>query len=485
MSKQHLLLLGLAAAFSAQAQTTGDKWDLRRCVDYAVKNNISVQQADVQARIAALQADARKLAFYPNANFSSNLGMSFGRSIDPTSNQFITSQFVQNSYNLSTGVQVFGWGSLKNSYAAAKFGAEAAKVDIERAGNDVSLNVATFYLQVLATKQQYEIAKVQADQTKTQLDFTKLRVQVGALPELNVAELEAQLARDSVTVVNADANHQQAILQLKALLNLDMAAPFDLDIPPVERIPVEPLAELEPAALYKLALTTQPLQRVNNLRFKVAESNLKVAKAAMYPTISVGGGLSTNFANPSQTVTGVNVIGVKPTSQFVNVGGTNYVVQAPDVQLISGKRSFWEMWDSWGNQLDRNFGQNIGVRISVPIFNNGNARLGYERSKLDMKLQETAIRQADLTLQQNIYQAYNTAIAAMQRFNAGKKSVETAQKSYDFARKRYESGLATTLDLITNQNNLLRAKLDLLNSQFDYVFRMKLLEFYKGQGLKL
>ncbi|HCT22049.1 MAG TPA: hypothetical protein DIW54_01380, partial [Chitinophagaceae bacterium] len=101
MSKQHLLLLGLAAAFNAQAQTTGDKWDLRRCVDYAVKNNISVQQADVQARIAALQADARKLAFYPNANFSSNLGMSFGRSIDPTSNQFITSQFVQNSYNLS------------------------------------------------------------------------------------------------------------------------------------------------------------------------------------------------------------------------------------------------------------------------------------------------------------------------------------------------------------------------------------------------
>jgi outer membrane protein len=484
MSKQHLLLLGLTAAFSGQAQT-GDKWDLRRCVDYAVKNNISVQQADVQARIAALQADARKLAFYPNANFSSNLGMSFGRSIDPTSNQFITSQFVQNSYNLSTGVQVFGWGSLKNSYAAAKFGAEAAKADIERAGNDVSLNVATFYLQVLATKQQYEIAKVQAEQTKSQLDFTKLRVQVGALPELNAAELEAQLARDSVTVVNADANHQQAILQLKALLNLDMAAPFDLDIPPVERIPIESLAELEPANLYKLALTTQPQQRVNNLRFKAAESNLKVAKAAMYPTISVGGGLSTNFANPSQTVTGVNVIGVKPTAQFVNVGGTNYIVQTPDVQLISGKRSFWQMWDGWGTQLDRNFGQNIGIRISVPIFNNGNARLGYERSKLDMKLQETVIRQADLTLQQNIYQAYNTAIAALQRFNAGKKSVETAQKSYEFARKRYETGLATTLDLITNQNNLLRAKLDLLNSQFDYVFRMKLLEFYKGQGLKL
>lgn len=485
MSKQHLLLLGLAAALGAQAQTTGDKWDLRRCVDYAVKNNISVQQADVQARIAALQAEARKLAFYPNANFNTNIGMSFGRSIDPTTNQFITSQFVQNSYNLSTGIQVFGWGSLKHSYASAKFGAEAAKVDIERAGNDVSLNVATFYLQVLATKQQFEIARVQVEQTKSQLDFTKLRVQVGALPELNAAELEAQLARDSVTVVNADANHQQAILQLKALLNLDMAAPFDLDIPPVERIPIDPLAELEPAGLYKLALTTQPLQRVNNLRFKAAESNLKVAKAAMYPTISVGAGLSTNFANPSQVVTGANIIGVKPTAQFVNVAGTNYVVQTPDVQFISGKRSFWQMWDGWGTQLDRNFGQNIGVRISVPIFNNGNARLSYERSKLDMKLQETTIRQADLTLQQNIYQAYNTAIAALQRYNAGKKSVETAQKSYDFARKRYESGLATTLDLITNQNNLLRAKLDLLNSQFDYVFRMKLLEFYKGQGLKL
>jgi outer membrane protein len=123
--------------------------------------------------------------------------------------------------------------------------------------------------------------------------------------------------------------------------------------------------------------------------------------------------------------------------------------------------------------------------VQIPIFNNGSARINHQQSKLRLLQAENTVSQSNLTLQQNIYQAHAQATAALQRFNAGKKTVETAEKSYEFARKRYEVGLANTLDLITNQNNLLRAKLDLVNNQFDYVFRMKVLEFYRGNGIKL
>ena len=474
----------LANGLMAAAQDKTEKWDLRKCVDYAVKNNISVKQADVQARIAKITVEARKLAQYPSANGNTQLGMAFGRSIDPTSNQFVTSQFLQNTYNVNTNVQVFNWGGLKNSLAAAEFNAKAALVDVERTANDISLSVATFYLQVLSAKQQISIASVQILQTKSQLEFTRKRVDAGALPELNAAELEAQLARDSVTLINTEANFLQAVLQLKAAINLDMSAPFELDTPPVDKIPVESLMDLEPGNLFKLALTTQPQQKANDWRLKAAQKNIDVAKAALYPTISFGGGLGTNFANARRTIS-ESVSGFRNSAAIVNVAGTNYTVQTPNIQLQSNNRSFWEMWDGWGTQVNQNFRQNLGFFVNVPIFNGGSARQNIAQSKLQVQQQENAIAQANLTLQQNIYQAHATATAAMMRFNASKKTVETAEKSYDYARKRYEAGLANTLDLITNQNNLLRAKLDMLNNQFDYVFRLKLLEFYKGQGLKL
>ena len=467
------------------AQEISRKWDLQRCIDYAAKNNISVKQADIQMRLAALDNERTKLAQYPNAGFNTNLGTQFGRSIDPTTNLFTTTQLLFQGANLNLNVPVFNWGALQADKKIAGFNAQAAMVDMERVVNDVSLNIATFFLQVVAAQQQINITQVQISQTKSQLDITRKRVDAGVLPELNAAEIEAQLARDTTSFVNAQATYSQAVIQLKAAINLDMAAPFEVDIPAVENIPLAPLADLEPAGLYQLALYNQPAQKANALRLKSAEESVKRARSAFYPTLSAFGSLATNFANSGQQVTGANVVGVKPTTGFVTVSNANYVVYQPDVQLITSKKSFGQLWNGWGSQLNQNFRQSFGVNLSVPIFNNGSAKLGYERAKLNQRTSDITRQQTDLTLQQNIYQAHTNALAAMLRFNASQKSVEASQKAFDFATKRYEAGLSNTLDLITNQNNLLRTKLDRLNSQFDYIFRIKLLEFYKGQGIKL
>lgn len=484
MKQLSILILACFATTFSLAQNKSDKWDLKRCVEYGMKNSITVKQAEVQARITALQHQANKLAIYPNANFNSGLGLQFGRSVDPTTNQFTTTQLFYNTFNFNTGMTVYNWGRLKNNIQASDLSTKAALADIERAANDIALNVATFYLAVLSNKQQLEIAEAQISLTKEQLDNTRKRVDAGALPELNAAELEARLASDSSNYYVAMGSFQQSVISLKGLLNLNMADPFEVEMPSLDKVPIEPLAELEPVRLYQLALSNQPQQKVNDLRLKSAEFAIKVAKAGLYPTISIGGGLATNFASSTNKITGFSLGTPVPNGQTVNVGGTNYNVLEPTVQIQQGKKSFSEIWDGYGVQMDNNFRQNIGFQINVPIFNNGNAKLNLENSKLQYKQLELSKVQANQKLQQDIYSAYTNALTAFQRFNASEKTVQTAERSYEFAKKRYETGLINTLDLITNQNNLLQARLTKLSNQFEYVFRMKLLEFYKGQGLK-
>ena len=236
------------------------------------------------------------------------------------------------------------------------------------------------------------------------------------------------------------------------------------------------IAELQPAAVYASALENLPQQKVNQLRLLAAEKNVAAMKATLYPTISAFGGLGSNYVN---TKLPQGTVGISSTNAFVNIGGTDYFVQAPTF-IQTG-----EQVTPLGRQLSNNFAQNIGIGLSIPIFNGRVARTNWDRSKLQVQQMALTNEQDTMTLKQDIYQAYNDAMAALQKFSANRKAVETSQKAYDFAQKRYEALMLSTLELLTSQNNLQRAKIDLLYTQYDYIFKMKLLEFYKGQGIKL
>lgn len=321
-------------AISSQAQEKVDKWDLRKCVDYAMKNNISVKQADVQARIAALQFQQAKDYQIPSASFNTGYGPQFGRSIDPTTNQYTTVPLMQQSYSLSGQVQVYNWGRLKNNREANNFSAQAALKDIERAANDVAINVATYYLQVLASKEQITVSEVQIAQRKAQLEITRKQVAAGSLPELNYIQIEAQLATDSSNYISNKSVFEQNVLFLKALLNIDAALPFEVETPSVDKIPIETFSELQPEVVYQLALGNQPLQIENELKIKAAEKSVLSNKATLYP--SIGGNYSL---------------------------GTTYNNKAID--YTTGKKS------PYFTQLDDNFRQSLGIGLSIPIFNNG------------------------------------------------------------------------------------------------------------------
>ncbi|MGF2410929.1 TolC family protein [Ferruginibacter sp.] len=480
--KLYTLIALVAIGVQAGAQ---QKWDLRKCVDYAMANNLTVKQTALQEQFSSLTLKQSKLSQYPNASFNNNLSYNYGIVQDAAYNRVNGGSFSY-SGSLQSSVEIFNWFSKKNTIAANEWEVQASRANTDKLKNDIALTVANFYLQVLLSKEQVYIAEIQLKQSQAQYSNTRKLVDAGSLPELNAAELEAQIAKDSANVITAKGNVTSNILSLKAYMSIDAAEPFEIDTPPVDRIPVENIADLQPEAVYASALANLPQQRYNQLKLKAAQKSRDAAKGSLYPTLSGFGSLNSGFNDKTYEVRGADTLTIPvinpPKIGSVIVGGTPYDVLSLNtytrVNPIVGKRSFFP-------QLSDNFRKSIGISLSVPIFNGGSTRTAWERSKLTIMNLELQQQVDNQKTKQDIYTAYNNAVVALEKFNAGKKSVETAERSYAFARKRADVGMLSTFELITNQNNLFTQRLQNSLNQFDYVFKMKVLEFYKGQGLKL
>ena len=465
--------------FICSATFAQDSWSLKRAVEYALANNISVKQADIQARIADLNLKQSKLSQVPTANISGSAGVNAGRSIDPTTNLFTNTQLFSTGFSVTSAVTIFNFFSVRNNIEGNKFDNEAARANIDKIRNDIALNVATAYLMVLVSEEQENIAKLAVQLTLQNFENTKKRVETGVLPELNLAELEAQLALDSSNLITASNTVKQNILQLKAILNVDAGERFVVETPPVSKIPVLTLDELQPEYVYAEAVKNLPQQKVNDLRIKAAEKYLTSARGQMYPTFSLFAGLGTNYANNKiPNVLRIPTGTLDTTGAKANVNGTLYDVVTPGFNNIVTTST-----TPFGTQLSDNFRQNIGIQVNIPLFNSGQARTNWEKSKLNVNSLQLQKDLDLINLKQDIYTAYNDASTAIQKHHAGIKGVQTAEKAYTFAQKRYDVGLLPTIDLLTNQNNLNRARVQLAQAEVDYVFRLKLLEFYKGKGI--
>lgn len=440
-----LILLSMSLFLSVRSQ---EKWDLRKCVTYALDNNISVKQSDIQARIYAVTTKQHVLNQYPTANIGFNTGEQFGRSVDPTTNSFTQTQLFYTSTSFQTGVNLFNWFSQRNALSAASLDEKSAKIYVDKLKNDIAINVAAAYLQALLSKAQADIVLAQVQLTRSQLALARKQVDAGSVPELNAAELEAQYATDTSNYLSSLATYEQNLLQLKAVINVDMAAAFALETPDVDKIPVEALADLQPDLVFNLAIKNLPQSKINDLRLKAAEKRFQSAKGSLYPAISLFGSLQTNSTD-----------------------------KATDI-FTGEKIGFFK-------QYDQNFRQSIGLGLQVPLFNGWQTRANVERSRLTIQNTKLQNEQDNLNLKKDIYSAYQSAFSALNTYNANKKAQATAQYSYDLAKKRYDAGLSNTLQYITNQNNLTLAKIKLVQSHFDYVFKLKVLEFYKGTGINL
>ena len=466
------LLTLLIAASTAKAQ---EKWGLLKCIEYAMTNNISIKQVDLQSKIAELTLKQSKYGQLPNLNFSGGPGFSNGRSQDPTTFTLITQSFFSANMQLQSTVDIFNWFSKRNTIAANEWELQAARANTDKLKNDISLTIANLYLQILLGMEQEKIAGLQLQQSQAQLSNTRKLVDAGNLPELNAAELEAQVARDSSNIIAAKGNVIQNILSIKAYMAIDAATPFEIETPAAEKIFVEKLADLQPETVYALAIANMPQQRFNDFKMKAAQKTSAAVKSNMYPSLSMVGSLGSRYNSRASEITGVTFS--NDTIGKVVIGGVPYGVFAAFPDYSRSKQPFF-------SQLNKNFNQSVGLSLKIPIFNGLNTRTNYQKSKINIRNQELQKELDNQTLKQDIYKAYNAGVVALEKLHAGKKTLETAVRTLYYAQKRYEAGMMSTFELITNQNNLFRAKLEHALNQYDYVFKMKVLEFYKGQGLK-
>lgn len=458
-------------------------WDLRRCVEYAMANNISVRQADIQARAAEVILRQSKYSRLPSLNYNLNHGFSFGRSLNRNTNVFQDANIMFQNQSLQTGVTIFNWNSIQNSIDANQYTVEAEKSNVEKAKNDIGLTVARQYLLTLLSLEQSKVNEVQLKQSQLQYRNTQKLVDAGSLPPINALELEAQVARDSATLIQSQAQYEINKLTLKGLLYLPADETFEIAAPPVELIPVDNILELTPANVYQQAIRSQPQIQGNNLRLQAAEKALLSTKGRMMPTINMFGGLQTNFNN---TFTQNFISGTSEQS-------TGYYIKTPVQQPVYGlvpiisQRSLdlATIWNGYGNQLRNQLGKSLGFTIQVPLFNAWQSKAQVQRSKLDIESSKLAITRDTLQLKQDVYNAYQQAIGSFQTYLAREKQVRAAERSFELANRRYELGVMQTIEWQTIQNNLTRARIDKLVAQYDYVFKMKVLEFYKGQGLRL
>ena len=478
--KIKLLFLSIFISAFAFSQK---KWTLLECVQYAMDHNISIQQSGLQADLAAITLKQSKLSQIPTLNFSNSEGLSYGKSKNPSSGILENQNYFSVSLNMQSSAEIFNWFSRKNTILANQWSLQAAKAATDRLKSDISLTVANSYLQILLAREQQKIAEVQVQQSRTQLEIVQKQVSAGALAEFNATEIESQLANDTANLITAIGNVAQSKYVLESYLNLDAADSFDIAEPPLEQIPIMPIGDLQAADVYASALQNQPQQKENEYNLKAAEKNSLAAKGALYPSISAFGNLGSNYGY-FRTPTYTQVFnGYVPSGLVVEDNGSGYIdVKRP--LYVNGAKNGYITSDPFGTQFSNNFGQAIGLNISIPIFNGWQAKAAYQRSKINVKNLQYQQELDNQTLKQNIYQAYNATVINMKKLSSTARAVDAAQKTYDYALKRYQAGMLRTLELITNENSLFTAKLQYAVNRFDYVFKMKVLEYYKEGGIK-
>ncbi len=442
--KSILTALMLVALTTVKAQEEVITLDIEQCIDIALENNLTLRRSQLQkesARISWNQSRANRL---PNANVSAGYGLNFGRSIDPTTNDFITREINTLNFGGNTGLVLFDGFNINNSINQSKTSLEASEFDVEKATNDITLNIINLYLNVIYNRELLEIAKYQLESITNQLDRTKKLVASGSLPRTNELELISQQASNEVNLINAQNNLDLANLNLKQSMLIPSEQKIDLVIPEFSVESEEADLEVTVGEVYEMALATQPEIKSAKLRKESALLGVRVAQSGYVPTISAGAGFRTNY------------------SDAFSFGGETDVA----------------------SQFQNNLSKFVSLGIQIPIFNRLSVNSNIQRSKISLQQAElNAIEQMN-TLRQTIETGYNNALAAAKTYSASIRRVEAVEESFRSVENQYNLGASNFTDYQVASNNLYQAKSDLVRAKFDFVFRKKLVDFYTGKPLE-
>lgn len=466
-----LCFVGISAVVTAQ--DTAPEWSLEKCIQYAVENSLQIKQAELAKSQALLTERQAVWAQAPTVNGSLRSGVNAGRSVDITTNEFTLDPILFTSASINANWIAYQGMQIRNSIKQSRMDVGAADQDLEQAKNDIALSVAQSYLSILLAQESKGVLEEQIKVTRAQLEQTSRLIEGGVLAENSRFDLEAQIARDEEAILIAQNNLDLAYVNLKVIMNYDVNDP--LTIQPVGDVEVAentPLATLE--ELYSEALKNQPNVLAAQMRENSAQLGVNIAKGALAPTVAFFVGVSTNYSSQFQVPDGQ---AIDTTVGIVTTTGDPIHIYRPTFEGFR-PATFFE-------QIGGNVAVNGGINISVPIFNGFRTRISMQRAELNTRLAKLNTEQIKVTLKANIARALTDVLAADKRLAAARKSVRAIRLSVNNTRRRYELGVVNSFELTSVQNTLRGAESSVLQAKYDYLFKLKILDFYLGRPIQI
>ena len=436
-----LVILVVLARLDILAQER--QWSLRECCDYAVEHNIGIKQQQNQCRQQEIQLSTSKNSRLPDLSAGVSQNFSFGRGLT-MDNTYTNTNTSSTSLSLGTSVPLFTGFQIPHQIKLDQLNLEAATADLEKAKNDIRMQVAQAYVQILYDMEIVDVARRQIEIDSAQVARLQAFVDNGKASEAELSQQKASLANSKLTATQADNNLRLAILTLTQLLELPTPDGFSIVRPSLKEISLlqERLGEVTPDQIYAEALGIKPEIISQQLKLKGTAHSIKIAQAANYPTLSFSAGLGTNY------------------------------------YTTSGFKA-----DAFGKQLENNFSQYIGLNLNVPIFNRFSTRNNIRNARIQQENQQLQLDNTKKTLYKEIQQVYYNAQNAQSKTQSSAEAVQSSKDAFELMQAKYENGKANITEFNEAKNNYLKAESDLVQARYENLYQYALLEFYRGKDL--
>ena len=446
-------------------------WDLQQCISYALKHNISVNQAALSSEINKNNTTQSKAAVLPSLNAGVQHNYNFGQTIDRFTNTFANTEVLSQNFYVASSVILWSGLSQYNNIKANEYNYLSSVEYVKQLQNDLSLNIANAYIGVIFAEEILKISTQQAKVTTEQLERTQTLVTAGSVAKSVEYDIKAQLANEQVNVITAENNLAINMLTLRQLMNLDSVSNFTILRPNID-VSETPLLADNVQYVYESSLKTQPSIKRGEYSILSAESNLKASKGRISPTLTFNASMGTGTSGLAKEILGVNYVGFQP-SGITSHGDTVYT---PVTQVITRKTPF-------NDQFKNNVNKTLGFTLNIPLFNGLQTYTSVKNAKLNALNARFTLDLAKQNLYKTISQAYVSAKAALNKYAASKASVDAANESFKYAQQKFDAGVISAFDFGTSKNRLYAAESNLLQAKYDYIFKLKVLDYYQGKPL--
>ncbi|MFW6290327.1 MAG: TolC family protein [Mariniphaga sp.] len=444
MKRTISFIAGVFFLLSGMGAVAQETWSLQKCIDYAFENNIVIKQQQLNTEYNQNLVSQSKSEMLPNLNAGASNNYSYGRSLN-NDNVYENVNSTQLNGYVSSNLTLFNGFILQNSVRQSKLNLQAAIEDMQKTKDDIILNIAASYLEILFAEELAQIAEAQIDVTEQQIERTQKLVEAGSLARGALLEIEAQLAREELQLVMDKNRIQLTYLNLYQLLELPIEKSFKIEKPKLPEIKAH-VTMNNAFDVYKNALNTRPEIAAAQLRVESAKSELAVARGYRYPSLSVGGSYNNNYFN---------------------------ILNSEFNQL------------SFREQIKSNSRYGFGISLNIPIFNRFQVKNAVSNAKLQIQDYEYRLQTASNVLRKDIEQAYTNALAALNKYISAEKAVESMEEAFRYTEEKFNVGMINTVEYNESKNYLTVARSELLQARYEFIFRAKILDFYNGIPIEL